>query len=315
MSTNEASEEASSAPAEADEAAGNVDGAPAMEAEDASDALESADVLSPAVRRLVRQYDLDITGVHGTGPDGRIRVSDVIGMLGGRGGPLDRNDDSARTLPPTDEQMASPATDEPREAPGRAPAPRNVVSTVFECDLGRVLAHRQRRNEGDAEPLLTSYFLVAFESALREAPQLSPTGPACFGVELTIPDGNVNRSLADAGALPTDAAPNERLRFFDGFLRSNAGVDLSAATLVVHNYGAGGSLLASPLPLTPGHAASLGIGRVRREIAVRGGDREETPRLVSLCYVSLSFDPTQIALAQANRFLARTVQTLELWPE
>jgi len=74
-------------------------------------------------------------------------------------------------------------------------------------------------------------------------------------------------------------------------------------------------LLASPLPLTPGHTAALGIGRVRREIAVRSGDREETPRLVSLCYLSLSFDPARIALAQANRFLARAVQTLELWPE
>src|SRR4051812_1337188 len=30
-----------------------------------------ADALSPAVRRLVRQYDLDITGIHGTGPEGR----------------------------------------------------------------------------------------------------------------------------------------------------------------------------------------------------------------------------------------------------
>src|SRR5436190_22273970 len=44
----------------------------------------AGDGLSPAVRRLVRQYDLDITGIHGTGPDGRIRVGDVIGMLGGR---------------------------------------------------------------------------------------------------------------------------------------------------------------------------------------------------------------------------------------
>jgi len=48
-------------------------------------ALENPDdTLSPAVRRLVRHYDLDITGIHGTGPSGRIRVGDVIGMLGSR---------------------------------------------------------------------------------------------------------------------------------------------------------------------------------------------------------------------------------------
>src|SRR5688572_16139872 len=42
------------------------------------------DTLSPAVRRLVRQFDLDVTGIHGTGPSGRIRVGDVMGLLVGR---------------------------------------------------------------------------------------------------------------------------------------------------------------------------------------------------------------------------------------
>src|SRR5262249_10175249 len=48
------------------------------------------DALSPAVRRLVRQYDLDITGVYGSGPAGKIRVGDIIGMLDGRAEPKPR---------------------------------------------------------------------------------------------------------------------------------------------------------------------------------------------------------------------------------
>src|SRR5690349_14795168 len=62
--------------------AGTADGVGAPE--ESAVVTGAGDGLSPAVRRLVRQYDLDITGIHGTGPDGRIRVSDVIGILGPR---------------------------------------------------------------------------------------------------------------------------------------------------------------------------------------------------------------------------------------
>ena len=41
--------------------------------------------MSPAVRRLVKQYDLDVTTIRGTGPAGRVRVTDVMAVLGNRG--------------------------------------------------------------------------------------------------------------------------------------------------------------------------------------------------------------------------------------
>ena len=53
------------------------------------------------MRRLVRQFDLDITGIHGTGPAGRIRVGDVMGLLGGRTDSGNR-DVPARLLPEDD---------------------------------------------------------------------------------------------------------------------------------------------------------------------------------------------------------------------
>src|SRR5262245_40070585 len=67
-----------------DDAAAEV-GATQVDSAPPSDSTPNPDdTLSPAVRRLVRQFDLDITGVHGTGPSGRIRVGDVMGLLGGR---------------------------------------------------------------------------------------------------------------------------------------------------------------------------------------------------------------------------------------
>ncbi len=65
-------------------------------------AANPSDTLSPAVRRLVRQFDLDITGIHGTGPAGRIRVGDVMGLLGGRTDSGNR-DAPARPVTPEDD--------------------------------------------------------------------------------------------------------------------------------------------------------------------------------------------------------------------
>src|SRR5262245_1415417 len=82
--------------------------APESTAAPASDAAEpsSADPLSPAVRRLVRQFDLDVTGIHGTGPSGRIRVSDVMGLLAGRKD-TGKRDAPPRAAPPDQETASS----------------------------------------------------------------------------------------------------------------------------------------------------------------------------------------------------------------
>jgi pyruvate/2-oxoglutarate dehydrogenase complex dihydrolipoamide acyltransferase (E2) component len=69
------------------------------------------------VRRLVRQYELDITGIHGTGPSGRIRVGDLMGLLGGRTEPNNRFTDTASDLTP-DLEDREPDT-APRFAPPR----------------------------------------------------------------------------------------------------------------------------------------------------------------------------------------------------
>jgi pyruvate/2-oxoglutarate dehydrogenase complex dihydrolipoamide acyltransferase (E2) component len=98
--------------ATADAAAAEADG-PAPSGGAAPNASETSETLSPAVRRLVRQFDLDITGIHGTGPSGRIRVGDVMTLLVGRTD-TGRRDAPVRTVStdddtePTDDAVAEP---------------------------------------------------------------------------------------------------------------------------------------------------------------------------------------------------------------
>jgi 2-oxoglutarate dehydrogenase E2 component (dihydrolipoamide succinyltransferase) len=294
---------------------------------------DTADTLSPAVRRLVRQYDLDITGIHGTGPAGRIRVGDVIGMLGGRVDGTSRPPDGARaTSSFADETAVEPtmggtayrtaaAARTPTSAPANAPSP--PTTTVYECDLSRVLSHRKARRRSNVEILPTSYYLVACGEALRAVPEVVAGGgdgaDTQLGVLLASADGDQRTTLVDAVDTVHDSGPlasfDDRLRSFDQALRAIDDASLDDASLLVHHYGLSGSVLATPTPLGAGHVASVGIGRVRREIVVKATDGDEAPRVAAICYVTLTFLPDRLPLHRANRFVAQLVHVLEHWPD
>jgi len=269
------------------------------------------DTLSPAVRRLVRQYDLDVTGIHGTGPAGKIRVSDVIGLLGSRADAGARADTGGGAEPGLRASGADSAA-----AAGTSPetdaSPAAPQTTVFECDLSRVLSHRKRERRNETERSITSYFIAACCDALRVVPEIAvpqEAGTQRLGVALAAPDGGVRRTLVVAAQ-----GLDDELRLLDGQLGASYTDDLGAAQLLIHHYGPSGSLLATPTEIGAGHAASLGIGRVRREVVVKTVDGEEAPRVAARCYVTLTFRPERVDLARANLFVATLVRVLEQWP-
>jgi pyruvate/2-oxoglutarate dehydrogenase complex dihydrolipoamide acyltransferase (E2) component len=279
--------------------------------------------LSPAVRRLVRQFDLDITGIHGTGPSGRIRVGDVMGLLGGRTDSGNR-DAPARAGPPEDDDVV--ADDDGAEselAPsGLAPFAAHsgtqaaiLMSTVFDCDVSRVLSHRKKLRLEQVELLTTSYVLTALAAALDATPEVTAGEPPRFGVALATTDGELRSTFLDTATVSWDTAVDERVRAVDAALRANLDAGHAASNLLVHHYGETGSLLATPTPIGVGHAASFGVGRVRREVVVRSVEGVETPRVAARCYLSLSFLSDRMPFHHANRLMAGVVRTLEMWPE
>jgi pyruvate/2-oxoglutarate dehydrogenase complex dihydrolipoamide acyltransferase (E2) component len=328
---------ATAAPPDADSAGAGTDANPAPDSARQSEP-DPADTLSPAVRRLVRQYDLDITGVHGSGPAGKIRVGDIIGMLDGRAEPRARTGEApgrasagaadtgarhAMSGPPREARVASGETDRTSAASSAATGAPHAVptTTVFECDVSRVLSHRKRERRGDVELLLASYFIASCQEALHAVPEIAASPPDStasdsggpsprLGVLLATTDGSVRRALVGTAAATLD----ERLRAIDAQLRASVDDDLHPAHVLIHYYGASGSLLATPTAIGAGHVGSMGIGRVRREIVVRTIDGQEAPRVTALCYLTLTFRPERIALERANRFVGAWVRVLEQWP-
>jgi len=289
------------------------------------------DTLSPAVRRLVRQFDLDVTGIHGSGPSGRLKVGDIMSLLEGRKDTGKRDapqraaaeTDAAQSghhvgpleTAPTLEAALEPETAAPEPPVTTEPAAHAAVptTTVFDCDVTRALSHRRRLRKDGVELLTTSYFLTALATALEQAPEMTRGQLPRFGVSLTTSDGERTSALEVPETLPE--SPDARVRAMDTALRANLHTPLEHSNLLVHHYGESGSLLATPTPIGAGHVASVGIGRIRRDIVVRFVDGVETPRVAACCHVSLSFLPDRVRLHDANRTLGDAVAILEAWPE
>ena len=268
-----------------------------------SSRAHSHDALSPAVRRLVRQFDLDITGIHGTGPEGRIRVGDVMGLLGGRtdtgnrDAPLRaaRTRRRARRAGARGRRLAArapPAAPLRQRRAGAARRTSGATTTVFDCDLSRVLSHRKqaaRRKRRSAHDEL--YPDGARGGARRDARDHGRRAPE---IRRVADDGRRRAALGVArhgNRRVGHLARRPRARVRRSVARESRRRP-TAANLLVHHYGESGSLLATPTPIGAGHAASVGVGRVRREIVVRTVDGVEAPRVAARCYVTLSFLPT-----------------------
>lgn len=291
---------------------------------------ENAETLSPAVRRLVKQYDLDITAIRGSGPSGRIKVGDVMATLGSRAGA-----NSAVAAAPETASLA--AADDAEIIDGSRDAQSSSAlrfsasaTTVFECDIGRITAHHRRQRERGVNIALESYFLTACSAALRSVPEANAAEGPIHLLCCSSTDGKATTSIVrNADELPLEALngaliaarkfdeeqaqegglSNEDLRDPAASARSHRG------TFTVHDFGSTGCVFAMPAPLDDGQAASLGIGRVRRQIVVRTINGEDAPRAASLCYLTLTYDPKRIGLQRAHLFLATLVRLLEQWPE
>jgi pyruvate/2-oxoglutarate dehydrogenase complex dihydrolipoamide acyltransferase (E2) component len=262
----------------------------------------AADTLSPSVRRLVRHFSLDVAQIHGTGPEGRIRVGDVMAVLGGRASPTP--DEASLPEPPA--PVAPRSVDRtPVEAP---------MTSVFECDLSAVLADRKRLLDEKHELSLTSYFLAACLAAIEAVPESARPGPIDLGAAMPDARGDtlvsVVRNAAELRLLDIDEALKAALRDVRRGERSRTGDD---ASFVLYHHGLSGSLLATPTPLRTGHAVSVGIGKIKRQVAIQDVAGQAAPRVLPLCYVSMTFRPECLDLHRANRFLAHLVGRLERW--
>jgi 2-oxoglutarate dehydrogenase E2 component (dihydrolipoamide succinyltransferase) len=291
--------------------------------------------LSPSVRRLLKEHSIAATDIEGTGRDGRITAQDVIRHA------ANAADITAKRAPAAvqSQAQASPAatTRVPHTAIRRRVAEHMArslvesphVTTLFEADLTRVLAHRSRYaadyESRGARLTLTAYFISACAQALRAHREINSTFHSdALELHADVNIG-VGTALGNKGLIVPVIHRAQGLNLFGMAQRlgqlveaARAGKlspeDVRGGTFTISNHGVGGSLLAAPIVINQPQVAILGIGKVQRRVCAIEIDGVEAISVRSLCYLTLTIDHRALDAFQANAFLSSVVGTLEQWP-
>ena len=302
-------------------------GAPADPAPATVDVAAAADApLSPAVRRLVEEHDLDPAAMTGTGRDGRILKGDVLahvekgpapapGMAPPATPPDGDGDERVRRVPMT--RLRRRIAERLKEAQNTAA----ILTTFNEADMSAVMALRAEYRDAFEKRHGTrlgfmSFFVKACVVALREIPEINAAIEGDdlvyrdhydIGVAVATPRGLVVPVVRDAGRLGlaeierTIADLGRRAR--DGAL----GLDeMTGGTFTITNGGVYGSLLSTPI-LNPPQSGILGMHRIQERPVVVNGAIEARPMM----YLALSYDHRIVDGREAVTFLVRVKECLE----
>jgi 2-oxoglutarate dehydrogenase E2 component (dihydrolipoamide succinyltransferase) len=283
--------------------------------------LGARQLLSPSVRRLLAKHEISASDIPGSGRNGRITAQDVV-----------RHVDSSNAVRQNGGSRVPHTLIRRRiaEHMARSLAQAPHVTTLFETDLTRVLAHRARLasdfERRGARLTLTAYFIAACARALRAHPQVNATFHE-DSLELHA-DANigVGTALGNDGLIVPVLQRAQELDLFGIALRlgqlvaaARAGKlapsDVRGGTFTISNHGVGGSLLAAPIVINQPQVAILGVGKVERRVCAVQMDSAEVIAVRSMCYLTLTIDHRAIDAFQANAFLSSVVTALERWPE
>jgi pyruvate dehydrogenase E2 component (dihydrolipoamide acetyltransferase) len=263
-------------------------------------------IASPAARRLAREHGLALGAVRGTGPRGRITMSDVHTLRQAQG-------DTAQAGAARDSVTLSssnggfpPHLPAARRAIFRkmtevAQLPLAQVETVVRVDAVKALLDRR----GDFG--WTAFAVYATARLLREHAELrtdattgAPFARIDIGVAADTPRGLIVPVVRDADTRSLAEIQREIVRLA-ALARDGAigGADVGNACFSISNVGPQRVERVAPLP-DPPQTAILGIGAAAQRPAVVNGT--VVPAWMLTCVVS--FDHRFIDGAPAARFLA-----------
>jgi 2-oxoglutarate dehydrogenase E2 component (dihydrolipoamide succinyltransferase) len=321
---------------------------PAPAAPAAPAPTEPVGPLSPLVRRMAREYNIDLSQVRGSGAGGRITKADVEAYMAAQGA---RTAAASMTpAAPVYAAPAPPAATEVAPVPRAAPAKTRVepmsamrskiaehmvfskrtsahVTTVHRVDVTRIAKLRDKLKGQFQERYGFSLTYLPFViRAAAEALRAFPIVNASIEGNNIIYHNEVNIGIAvalDGGSgLIVPVIRNADERNVVGLQR--AVVDLAGrarskqlkpdevqgGTFSITNFGSFGSLFATPVINQP-QVAILGVGAVEKMPVVI----DDAIAIRSMCYLALTFDHRLIDGAMADQFCQKVKQILENWSE
>ena len=330
--------------AEIDETAESA--APVAETKPEPAAPKPEPVLSPAVRRLVEEHELDPAAIEGTGKDGRLTKKDVLAHLEtlAASEPAQPPPEPEPTPSPAPE-LVPPPTPEPAPPPASAgpdPIRREPMSrlrqriaehlvaaqhnaamltTFNEIDMSGVMQLRAKYKERFAQVHGTSLGLMSFFSraavlALGDFPAINAQIDGThivyhdfvnLGIAVSTERGLVVPVLRRADQMSIAQLESNIKRLALSARDNKLAMDeLSGGTFTITNGGVFGSLLSTPILNAP-QSGILGMHAIQeRPVAVEG---QVVVR--PMMYIALSYDHRLVDGQQSVSFLVRMKELLE----
>ena len=299
-----------------------------------ADTAESPDedpdqVLTPAVRRLVKELNIDASKIKGTGKNGRILKSDVMAFLDQQGS---SDDADLRATVPVANVAATDVRQERRVPMTRlrariaerlVEAQQNaaILTTFNEVNLKAATDLRARHKDAfekthDVRLGFMSFFVKAAIEALKRFPVVNASVDGNdivyhnffdIGVAVGSPRGLVVPILRNADHM-SFAQIEDTIRTFgqkakDGSLSYE---ELTGGTFTISNGGVFGSMLSTPI-LNPPQSAILGMHNIVDRPIVENGEIVIRPMM----YLALSYDHRIIDGREAVQFLVTIKQCME----
>jgi 2-oxoglutarate dehydrogenase E2 component (dihydrolipoamide succinyltransferase) len=304
--------------------------------------------LSPLVRKMARENNIDLSKVTGTGAGGRITKQDLENYVAQGAA------SSVAPAPPQPPQRQAVATipapvthEAPAQFRGEAPSgrvePMSVmrqkiaehmifskhtsahVTTVHKVDMTRIAKIRDRmKGEFQARYGFSLTFLPFVVRAATGALQQFPLLNASIDGTNIIYHRDVNVGIAVAleNGLIVPVIRNADEKNVVGLQRSIADLagrarsrqlrpeEVQGGTFSITNFGSFGSVFATPVINQP-QVAILGVGSVEKQPVVV----DDAIAIRSVCYLALTFDHRLIDGALADQFTAKAKSILENWSE
>ena len=307
----------------------------------------STPYVTPLVRKLAADNNIDLSELDGTGVGGRIRKQDVLSAA--------QQKEEAKTAPaPAPAAAQAPSAPKP-SAPAPAPALAHLRGTTqkasrirqitakktreslqataqltqtHEVDMTRIVALREKAKAGFAEREgVNLTFLPFIARAVIDALKAHPNVNASYnedtkeityydaehlGFAVDTEQGLLSPVIHNAGDLSlaglARAIADIAGRARSGDLKPD---ELSGGTFTITNIGSQGALMDTPI-LVPPQAAMLGTGAiVKRPRVVVDDTGNESIGVRSICYLPLTYDHRLIDGADAGRFLTTIRHRLE----
>jgi pyruvate dehydrogenase E2 component (dihydrolipoamide acetyltransferase) len=312
--------------APADESAAPADEPPAGDADPAEASEANGRVrASPVARRMAREQGLELAGVTGTGPGGRIVKSDI--EAAGRGaapapapapppavsgdGQSGRGEVSQQELTRLQQTVAR------RMAESKATAPDFTITVEVDMDAAVELRRQLKAAAGDdPAPSFNDFAIKAAALALREFPRANGayrdgrfelSSRVNVGVAVAGQDALVVPTVFDADRKSLGAIARESRALAE---RVRAGEitppELSAGTFTISNLGMYGIRRFTPV-INPPQAAILAVGELAPRPVVRDGELT----IGNLLELTLVSDHRILYGADAAAFLSRIREYLE----